>query len=292
MMTTNGDRIPVTVLVRTIGRPQLLRECLSSIAATRPAPAEILVVDQSGGREVSDVVRSFEAAGARVERSSERGTGVAFNVGLRAATHDFVLNTDDDCTVAEDWVSAAYRRMLERPDGIITGQVLAAGDPQAVPSTIDDPEPRDYTGTIRFGALFTNNMACNRLSVLALGGFDERIKPVAEDNDLCYRWLKAGHSLRYVPELVVWHHEWRSHEDLERWYVQYARSQGIFYAKHLRQGDLRMLRYLVWELYAALRGTASRVLKGRPRWSDSRQGIFRGLPAGFVHGWRVFGTDG
>jgi hypothetical protein len=30
------------------------------------------------------------------------------------------------------------------------------------------------------------------------------------------------------------------------------------------------------------------VVRGRPRWSDGRRGILRGLPAGLVAGWRLF----
>jgi GT2 family glycosyltransferase len=283
--------VSVSILIRTIGRPHLLRACLESLAACRPRGDEIVVVDQSRDDAVKEVVSDFESVGARVVSSTERGTGVAFNVGLRAVSHEHVLVTDDDCTVAPDWVGRAADLVSAYGDAIITGRVLAAGDPSAVPSVIDDPEPRDYTGEIHYGALYTNNCCLKRDAVLEIGGFDELIKPVAEDNDLCYRWLRAGRPLRYEPDLVVWHHEWRSRADLERWYVEYAKSQGMFYAKHLRRGDLRMLRYIAYDLFAGARGTAARLLLGRPRWSDAAQGILGGLPRGLSEGWRVFGAN-
>jgi GT2 family glycosyltransferase len=284
-------RVPVSVLVRTIGRAELLRGCLESLGRCQPRAHEVVVVDQSRGEEVAAVVADFAAIGARVVASWERGTGLAFNVGLRAVEHEHVLVTDDDCTVAPDWVGRGWAHMSQDPEQIVTGRVLPAGDPDAVPSLIDDPEPRDYTGEIHFGALYTNNCCLNRGAVLAIGGFDELIRPVAEDNDLCYRWLRAGRPLRYEPDLVVWHHEWRSRDDLERWYVQYAKSQGMFYAKHLRRGDLRMLRFIAYDLFAGARGTAARLLLGRPRWSDAAQGILAGLPRGMLEGWRVFGAN-
>lgn len=285
------ERVPVSILVRTIGRAELLRGCLESLAACAPRADEVVVVDQSRDREVRDVVADFESIGAHVVSSWERGTALAFNIGLRAVEHERVLVTDDDCTVAPDWVGRAQYLASEHPDAILTGRVLAEGDPSAVPSTIDDPEARDYTGEARYGALYTNNCCLSRDAVLAIGGFDERIRPAAEDNDLCYRWLRAGRPLRYEPSLVVWHHAWRSGDDLERWYVQYARSQGLFYAKHLRRGDLRMLRFIARDLFAGIRGTAAHILLGRPRWSDAAQGILAGLPRGLVEGWRVFGSN-
>ena len=88
------------------------------------------------------------------------------------------------------------------------------------------------------------------------------------------------------------HHDWRSPEELERLYVRYARGEGFFYAKHLRRGDLRMLLYLARTLAAGVRGLFSAAIKRREAWTDSRRGILRGLPGGFLDGWRVFGKDG
>lgn len=283
-----GASAPVTVLVRTIGRAELLRACLESLTRCRPPPAEVVVVDQSGDAAVPGLVGEFRDIGARCVTSSARSRALALNLGMRAAVHDVVLVTDDDCTVAPTWVEVAARAMDERPHGIVTGQVLAVGDLGRVPSTIADDTPRDWTGTLHYGALYTGNMACNRRDVLALGGFDERIAPAGEDNDFCYRWLRAGRPLQFVPELVVWHHDWRSPAELERWYVEYARSQGLFYAKHLRNGDLRMLRWIAYDVFAALRGHAARALLGRPRWSDAAQGILAGLPRGLLEGWSLF----
>jgi GT2 family glycosyltransferase len=134
-------------------------------------------------------------------------------------------------------------------------------------------------------------MILNRSLSLALGGFDEWLRS-APDNDFCYRWLRAGNRLRYEPDMVVWHHDWRTPEELERLYVMYARGQGAVYAKHLRGGDLGMLVPIGRDLYAGLRGLAARVVRGRPRWSDARQGVLRGLPAGLLEGWQAYGPGG
>jgi hypothetical protein len=74
-------------------------------------------------------------------------------------------------------------------------------------------------------------------------------------------------------------------------YVRYADSQGMLYAKHLRRGDLRMLRFIARDVRNGLIGLAARVIRGRPRWSDERQGLLRGLIGGLVTGWRVFRED-
>jgi GT2 family glycosyltransferase len=282
--------LPVSVAVPTIGRLGPLRQCLQSLAACRPSADEILIVDQSRDPAVAELVAEFAAARARLLPCNGSGPATARNRALREARHAVVAMTDDDCTVSPDWVAAAWQLMEPDPAKIVTGRVLPAGDPRAVPSTNEDTTPRDFTGAPRTGALFSNNMVVNRELALAEGGFDERFGAEigAEDNDLCYRWLKAGRRLYFEPALVVWHHDWRTPAELERLYVRYMRGEGFLYAKHLRQGDLRMLRYVGRDLVWSLRGLAAGVVKRRPRWTDPRRAILRGLPEGLWLGWRVF----
>lgn len=284
------DTVPISVVVPTIGRPVPLRRCLESVAACRPQAAEILVVDQSGDQAVAGVVADFAEARARLVPCAGLGVSKGRNTGLRDASNEIVLITDDDCTVAPDWVGATWRLTASDPEKIVSGRVLPAGDARAVPSTRDGTEPQDFTGLLRIDLLSPNNMALNRSLVLAEGGFDERFGPreKAEDGDFCYRWLKAGRRLQFDPSLVVWHHDWRTPEQLEQLYVEYMRGVGFLYAKHLRRGDVRMVGYAAATTARALRATTAAVLKRKPRWTDPRRGIVRGLPAGFVHGWRVF----
>jgi GT2 family glycosyltransferase len=161
-----------------------------------------------------------EVGGARARVVPSHGLGVARarNDGLRAAASDVVLVTDDDCTVPADWASTGWRLSTTHRGAIVTGRVLPVGDPRAVPSTKADPLPVDLSSERRGGWLFGNNMALPRDAVLELGGFDEHFGPneAAEDNEFCYRWLRAGRTLRYEPSLVVEHHDWRSPEELRR----------------------------------------------------------------------------
>ena len=290
----SDDRPALSVVVPTIGRVPQLARCLGSLAACEPAAAEILVVDQSGAAEVAALCESHAGSGVRLVPCSGRGVSLGRNVGLRAAANPHVCITDDDCTVAADWVGAAQRLVARHPGAVVTGRVLPTGDPRSVPSTRDDPIPRDHSRERSGGWLFPNNVVLPRDAVLELGGFDERFGPeeAAEDNEFCYRWLTSGGRLFYEPELVVVHEDWRTPEELDRLYVRYARGEGFFYAKHLRRGDLRMVYFLARALLWGLRGLASGVVKGRPGWTDSRRGLLRGLPGGFFDGWRTFGRAG
>jgi GT2 family glycosyltransferase len=281
------DVVPASVVIATVGPANRVEACLRSIAQCNPRPAEIIVVDQSDNEAVHAVVTGFASAGARLLTSSERGKSLAVNLGMREAAHEIVLLTDDDCTVDPSWAQASWAHVSEDPDTIVTGRVLPVGDAAGVASLVGLEEARDYTGEIQDDVLFGCNMACRRSHVLALGGFDERVKLV-EDNDLCYRWLRAGKHLHYDPSLLVWHHAWRTPKELERQFRGYARSQGIFYAKHLRRGDLGVLRFIVRDARHAARAIAARLVRGRGEWPDARRALPRGIIVGLIEGWRTF----
>jgi glycosyltransferase involved in cell wall biosynthesis len=287
--TVSAEALTVSVVVPTLGRPSL-RDCVESLVACRPRAAEILLVTQGNHEQVEHLAHEFAALGVRALLCPGRGVARGRNLGLSAARHDVVLITDDDCTVATDWIATASSLAAEHPGAIVTGRVLPVGDPDLVPSYKDDPEPHDFTGEVHGGALFPNNMVCERSTVLDAGGFDERFGPdeAAEDNDFCYRWLRAGRSLRYEPSLVVHHHDWRNAEDLRRLYIRYACGQGFFYAKHLRRGDRTMLRWIGRDVYWAVRGAVAARIRRRANWVDPRRGIARGLPVGLARGWKVY----
>jgi GT2 family glycosyltransferase len=221
------------------------------------------------------------------------------NIGLRAAAHSRVLVTHDDCTVSRDWVGVGFEASQADPRGVITGRVLPPDGSPYVPSIKSSTEPEDFTGIITTGVLWPNNMYLNREAVADIGGFDERkgFWGAAEDNDLCYRWLRAGGSLRYEPRMLVWHHDWRSPEQLVRLHITYARSQGVFYTKHLYENrDRNMLpmikaelRLMRRELREGVRGLAHAFVPGSetrpPRWQRPEREKLPYLFIGMIEGW-------
>jgi GT2 family glycosyltransferase len=286
-----GVALPVSVVVPTVGRPGLLERCLRSVLACDPPADEVVVVDQSGGQEVAALVATLAAPGLRHVPCDGRGTARAMNRGLDAVRHDTVLVTHDDCTVEPGWVEVAARHAGMHPGGIITGRVLPPDGSPYVPSTKADLRPQDFTGMVTSGVLYPANMAASRRGIQEIGGFDERRSLlVAEDNDLCYRWLADGRTLRYEPELVVWHHDWRTPEQLVRTHIAYARAQGGFYAKHLRAGDRRVLGLLWWDLRHGARKIVAGKVRRTPRWQEPYREMVWWLLVGLVGSWREAGS--
>ncbi len=62
------SRAPVSVAIPTIGRVQLLQQCLASIASCDVRPLEVLIIDQSGDAAIDRLAR--ESADLDVEGRS------------------------------------------------------------------------------------------------------------------------------------------------------------------------------------------------------------------------------
>jgi GT2 family glycosyltransferase len=171
----------------------------------------------------------------------------------------------------------------------MTGRVTPVGDPRAVPSTRDETEEIVWDRPWDVWALLPNNMAVHRERFLAFGGFDERFDTAGEDLDVAFRWLSGGGTVRFVPGMRAWHHDWRSPAKLRRTWVSYSRGCGIFFAKNLVLGHHRrlMLRLLRDDLRDFAKALVLLARTGRVPWWDPRFGTFPGIPIGLAVGfWR------
>src|SRR5262249_1593842 len=134
------------------------------------------------------------------------------------------------------------------------------------PSCIEDPEPHDYCGKLDREVMY-QNWAVPRKAFDEVGLFDERLGPGgplrnAEDNDMAYRWLRAGYRILYRPQLVVRHNGWRSRSEIASLKWDYGVGQGAFYAKHLMRGDPHMAARWGRDVFRLTRHAAGSLVKG------------------------------
>lgn len=256
-----GQLAPVSVIIATRERPEMLSQCVESLLAGTATPAELVLVDQSRAPH-PELSRIETRRGCRLiyRHSQAPGLSAARNEGCRAATQDILLFTDDDIVVAPEWVESMYRAIeRERDTTVITGRVLAmreAGvDDGFVPPTSpeDELETRVFEGRIWRDMLWGGNMGLHRRILEEVGPFDERLGAggryfSAEDNDYCLRALEAGYRIRFLPEAVVHHRAWRPSTDRLRTAWRYGLGHGAFLAKHMRLRD----RYAVHRLRSDL----------------------------------------
>lgn len=278
----------VSVVVPTTGGP-LLRGCLDSIAGGSTWPARLVVVDQGYQDEAKECLAALRALGVDAvhEVMAPIGISAATNRGLERVATPYVALTHDDCRVREDWLERIAGRLPQIGEAVLTGRVEPQGDGIVLTIKTDD-QPASYTVPLPDGdVLFPPNMAFPVRLLDRVGAFDEHpsLATAGEDNDWAHRILRAGVPILYDPEVVVSHLARHRPEDLPALYRRYARGQGAFYGKWLRQGDLFIARRAARDLARApwllLRGLATRnpdlVAMGRGEVTGLLPGIFAGL---------------
>lgn len=277
----------LTVVIPTVGR-DCLRKSVRAIADGSVRPAELVIAHQGPVGALDLMLQEFAELGLNVRyiHSDQTGPGPCRNTGIGCVTTEFFATTDDDCIADSSWIEEVTAALAAHPREIATGRVLAS-EPGA-PSTSTSEEPRLYTSVPLQGGHFCGGNFAASLAVFQdVGPFDEtELIRFCEDPEWAYRALAKGHLIRYLPQITVTHLHWRDNDNMKLVYRNYARSQGGWYGRELRQGDMSFLIRLVYEVMrgakrwcvGSLTGDYLRKVMGRAYVVD----LLRGLGAGFT----------
>ena len=278
----------VTVVIPTLGR-MLLRRCLEALRDGDARPAEVIVVDQGRVPEIAVLAERMSADGLRVVYVPSTGTGrsAGLNVGIARVQTPYVAITDDDCIAAKDWVAKIAARLRAAPRTIVTGRV-EAGDGEVVLAVVTSTAPvLQRRPRLRFDRLSGGNMGIATALARELGPFEEDpCMRTAEDAEFAYRALRAHVAIAYDPDIVVQHLGWRGPAERAEQYRGYGYSQGGFYGKYLRRGDLFIALRTVVHLGRSLRRWASGALRGDAERAINGRAYALGLLPGVIAGWR------
>ncbi|MBA4163129.1 MAG: glycosyl transferase [Erythrobacter sp.] len=223
-----ADLPPVSIIIPTRNRLDLLRTCLDGVAATRYPDIELIVVDNDSDDPATLAYLAAQDP-ARVRVLRQPGPFNYSTMNNRAVVQArgqllCLLNNDIE-VMAPDWLAimatqaqrdevGAVGAQLLYPDGRIqhAGVVIGMGNAAGHAHRFVDPQAAGY---FRRHALpqFTSAVtgAClvvAREKFLAVGGLDERNFAVAfNDVDLCLRLNQRGWQSLYEPRAVLIHHE-------------------------------------------------------------------------------------
>lgn len=244
---------PITVGVATCGRPEGLARCLEALVVQTAAPEHVVVIDQDPSEDPRAVVATCGLADVTYLEQPRLGLSASRNLALRTARGEVLAVTDDDCVPEPGWLEA-IGAALQRPPvpGAVTGPILPLGDQPPGTYAVSLREsgvPSDHAGrTHPWDVGSGGNFAAPVALLRRHGGWDERLGVgsrgrAAEDADLLYRLLSAGHIVRYEPAAVV-RHEWqaRARRLSTRW--SYGYGLGAMCGLRLAAGDGFALRML------------------------------------------------
>jgi GT2 family glycosyltransferase len=270
----------IGVVICTRNRAERLDRCLASFSSS-DGNYDLVVVDNGSEDATKSVVARHSARLPLAYVFEPRpGLSNARNRGIAQVQHPLIAFTDDDCIVADDWLSSIAATFDGHPDvAIVGGRVEAASVSEASVSTrMHDSFERMATVERVLSRMSGCNMAFRREVFARIGTFDPAFgkgRPIgsAEDLDIMYRALRAGLAIVYAPHVVVRHAHGRDNaEAIAAVRRDYVRGRGAFYCKFI--ADRHIARMAYWETLALLRQSLK---------DANARAALRGLASGALH---------
>lgn len=186
---------------------------------------EVVVVDNNSRDETQEVVSSFAQRAPITVRyvcESRQGLNYARNTGVQAAQGELLSFIDDDVIVTANWLGAVKKAFAAYPVVCVGGKVLLKHDlskPTWWNEEYDGPlgkfdngnavilSDEHYSSIIGIGA----NLSFKRAVFAQYGLFrpdlDRRKRKLLMGGDIEFaqRLKKAGESIMYYPDAVVYH---------------------------------------------------------------------------------------
>ena len=220
-MTATG----ISFVVPVHNGERWLSGALEAILAQSDGRAvEVIAVDDGSTDGSSAILRQFESRGAvRVLRTKGVGAAAAMNAGIREAAHPIICLVDQDVVLKPGWLEAVLAPFEDPAVGAVQGRFVVDPDAPAVArvAAMDVEQRYAAMGAGATSHVCTGNSAYRADALRDAGLFDESFG-YGYDNDMSYRLMHAGHTLRYCPSAHSIH-RWR---DTLRGYLAQQYGQG------------------------------------------------------------------
>ncbi|MCF6158852.1 MAG: glycosyltransferase [wastewater metagenome] len=262
--------IPVSVVVRTYGQSNSLRDCLRCLVAQESSRhVDITVVNNSPALSpATSVIAEFPDV--VLVNKFRNGRVYACNKDFMVGKGDIIIVIDDTVTMPADWLEKLVAPFARSDVMIVAGNVL----PQELETTAQIlfekhfGQRRGFEPIERDGDWFKSFQRC-AVPVWDLGSMtnvafraaifnhpqigltDEMLStdiPVSCGGDpyLFYRVLKTGYTLIYEPSAFVWYKYHRDVRSLCRWIYHYSKEYVVYHLTTLIcDRDLRTLPELL-----------------------------------------------
>ena len=188
----------VSVVIITRNEEKYIKDLLDSLVTQTVMPHEIIVVDAESTDNTQNIVRRYMRNYEIVKLYIQKGTrGEGRNYGAYKATGEIIAFIDADCIANAFWVQELVEGM--KTADVVAGQSIRLGY-QAFSNL-------SRVGIFHNGVDVTYpscNLAYKGIVFKKIKGFDPSFKE-AEELDLNFRAVDAGHKLDYRHEAIVYH---------------------------------------------------------------------------------------
>lgn len=184
----------ISAIIPTWNRAGLLGRAIRSVLAQRPAPCELIVVDDGSTDDTPRVVRELAgeaAAPIRLIRQENRGAAAARNRGIEAAQGELIAFLDSDDWWLPGKLARQARALADHPGHLIshTRELWYRDGRRVNQKRKYDPPDGDVFAASLGQCLIGMSTVMARREVFARYGLFDETLPCCEDYDL---WLRVG----------------------------------------------------------------------------------------------------
>ncbi|MGH7820888.1 MAG: glycosyltransferase, partial [Candidatus Binatia bacterium] len=227
------DQAPkVSVVICAYNAESTMEACLESLMQLRYQPLEVIVVDDGSKDATGEIAERFPF---RVIHQENRGLSVARNVGIEAATGEYVVFTDSDCVVDPDWLTYLIGAMVRHGWVAAGGPNLPPPENSRVPAVVA-VAPGGPTHVLVNDDIAEHipgcNMAFRRDALESVACFDPTFTSAGDDVDLCWRLQNRGWQIGFSPAAMVWHFRRNTVRAYLRQQRGYGKAEALLYFKH------------------------------------------------------------
>ena len=213
-LNQGADKIKplISVVLATKGtKPILLENCLNSLMNQTFKNFEVILVYSKFPDELGDLINKGNFAAIK-ERGSTLGS--ARNLGVRNSNSKIIVFIDDDAEAPNDWLSKIYKSFEKTPS------LFCLGGPNLTPIAESKKQRLSYVHGAFMESRMGKKIAINKYAVGKIAGcnvayrkeaferigyLNEKLKS-GEDWDFHLRLAENGYSLKFDPDIPVWHH--------------------------------------------------------------------------------------
>lgn len=234
------------IVVNWNGR-NYLPACLDAILAQRPPPSEVLLVDNHSDDGSRELVAARFPSVRIIDTGRNAGPCHARNVGMAQAKDELCLLVDNDVVLHPGALQALLAEMQADPHAaMVQARSLCGDDPTRVHY---DGGELHFLGTLvlrnwyaplassgkpkgPIGAAIALCFLTKKTVYQAVGGFDENLFILYEDNEFSYKLRMRGHTLRVCTEALCTHKAGTAGLSVRGHAVQYPGQRTFLHSRN------------------------------------------------------------
>lgn len=286
--------IPVSIVIATYDRPKDLMTCLISLKEKKfERKVEIIVVDNNPKSGLTpQVLKNFPDI--ILINEYRKGLGFARNAGIRAASGEIIIATDDDVIFPDCWLENLILPFSRKDIAAVAGNTLPfelENKSQLLFETYgglgkgfeqkefspDLFEKYRYLSFPTWEIGSTSNAAFRKeiFNDQEIGYFIESLGAgmpagVGEDSYMFYKILKSGRNIFYESDAYVLHKHRRTMKSLRKQIFAYSKGHVAYHLTTLfKDRDFRSLTRIIFELPLAHISRIKNIILGKSNYRIS-----------------------